>query len=168
MSKTTQPPRKRGAWYPWIFVGMFAVVIGVNAALAYFATSTFNGLQTEGAYEKGLAYNQALAGAAAQEKLGWAVRADVAATAPAEGRHGGAVTVQVHDRDGKPVDGLEVFAVFSRPTQAGLDSRVPLARSADGRFVGDVALPLPGQWDMLVVANRGTESYQLSQRVMLP
>lgn len=167
MSTTTRQ-RKPGFWYPWMFVGMFTVVIAVNGALAYFATSTFTGLHTEGAYEKGLAYNDALAGAAAQEKLGWVVRADLVAAAPAEGRHGGVLSVDVHGPDGIALDGIDVFAVFTRPTVAGHDTRVPLTRAANDTFVSNVELPFSGQWDMQVVANRGGESFQLNQRVMLP
>lgn len=159
--------RRPGWWYPWIFVGMFAVVVGVNAALAYFATSTFNGLDTQGAYEKGLSYNKALSGAAAQEKLGWVVDAEVR---PAQGGsgHGGTVAVAVSDQTGAGLDGLDVFAVFTRPAQAGHDTRVALAGSGGGRYAGDVKLPFPGQWEVQVVANRGNDSYQLNQRVNLP
>lgn len=158
--------RRRGSWYPWIFVGMFAVVVGVNGALAYFATSTFNGLETERAYDKGLAYNEALAGAAAQEALGWIVRADFAPSAA--GGHGGALTVHIADRAGAPLEGVEAFAVFSRPTQAGHDMRLPLGKAADGSHVALVELPFAGQWEVQVVANRGDASYQLSQRILLP
>ena len=35
--------RRPGWWYPYIFVGAFGVVLLVNAALAYFATSSFTG-----------------------------------------------------------------------------------------------------------------------------
>ncbi len=162
MSKSTRRP---GHWYPWIFVGMFAVVVAVNSLLAYFATSTFNGLATEGAYEKGLAYNQALAGAAAQEKLGWSVEAELA---PAGGEHGGTVNVAVTDRDGAPLDGLDVTAVFRRPTQAGHDQTVRFTAAGAGRYVGTVVLPFPGQWEMLLVANRGDDSYQSDRRIMVP
>ncbi len=161
MSSKTRP---LGWWYPWIFVGMFLVVGGVNATLAYFASSTFNGLQTEQAYEKGLNYNQALAGAAAQERLGWVLRAELQ---PADGA-GAGVAVEVTDKAGRPVEGLEVLAVFTRPTQAGHDRNVTLSEAGSGRYVGKVQLPLPGQWRMQVVANRGSDSYQSNQRVMLP
>ncbi|MGE5500712.1 MAG: FixH family protein, partial [Ignavibacteriales bacterium] len=41
--------RRPGWWYPYIFVAAFVVVVGVNAAMAYFASSTFTGLETDNA-----------------------------------------------------------------------------------------------------------------------
>lgn len=156
--------RKAGWWYPWIFVGMFGVVVAVNVTLAYFATSTFNGLQTEGAYEKGLAFNQALAAVEAQEKLGWTVEPTVD---PAAIAGGGAVTVTITDKSGKPVDGLDVLVKLIRPTVAGHDSVLTLGGLGGGRYAADVRLPFPGVWDVQVLAARGDDQYRTAQRVVL-
>lgn len=161
---TSDIMRKPGWWYPWIFVGMFGVVVSVNGALAYFATSTFTGLQTEGAYEKGLAYNQTLASAEAQEKLGWTLAPHLDAAAIAGG---GPLTVTVSGRDGKPVEKLEVVAKLVRPTVSGHDQVVELHEVDAGRYVSEVKLPFPGIWDMKVVATRGADRYQINQRVVL-
>lgn len=157
--------RKPGWWYPWIFVGMFLVVVGVNGALAYFATSTFNGLQTEGAYEKGLSFNQALAAVDVQEKLGWTVEPRVDPKAVAGG---GPVTVTVTDRDGKGVNGLDVVVKFMRPTVAGHDAKVLLEPKGDGRYATTVTLEFPGVWDLELVAHRNDQPvYQMSRRMVL-
>lgn len=156
--------RKRGWWYPWLFVGMFAVVIAVNLTLAWFASSTFAGLQTEGAYVKGLAYNQTLAQAQAQERLGWTVAAE--ATAAGAGA-AAVVAVDVRDSAGRPVEGLEVQAHLSRPATSGQDRSLGLTRRAPGAYRGEVLLPLAGQWELQVVARRGEEVYQLGKRVVI-
>jgi nitrogen fixation protein FixH len=144
--------RERGWWYPYIFVGCFVVVVGVNAALAYFATSTFTGLETEGAYQKGLAYNQNIAAAKAQEAQGWGV--DTQVTPGPIGTNGVTVAVAVsyRDRDGKPVEGLDVKADIVRPTAKGMDQHIVLAPLGNGVYGGSYPLPTKGVWDMDVAA----------------
>ncbi|MGE5476452.1 MAG: FixH family protein [Bacteroidales bacterium] len=159
--------RERGWWYPYIFVGCFVVVIGVNGALAYFAASTFTGLETEGAYQKGLAYNENLALAKAQEALGWSV--DTKVTPGAIGTDGTSVeiTVSYRDRAGKPVEGLTVSADVIRPTAKGLDRQIKLPPHGNGVYGGTYTLPARGVWDMDVAANGGGSSYQHSQRFVI-
>lgn len=159
--------RERGWWYPYIFVGCFVVVVGVNAALAYFATSTFTGLETEGAYQKGLAYNQNLALAKAQEEQGWA--ADTKVTPGLIGVDGVQVEIAVsyRDRDGKPLEGLEVRADLIRPTAKGYDHRETLKPLGNGVYGGTYKLPVKGVWDMDVTASGVGVGHQHSQRFVI-
>ena len=53
------------------FVLFFGIVFGVNACMIYGALSTFDGIETEGAYQKGRAYNHLLERMEAQRALGW-------------------------------------------------------------------------------------------------
>lgn len=161
----TMNTRKRGWWYPWIFVGMFGVVVAVNGALAYFATTTFTGLQTKGAYEKGLAYNKALAEVRAEEELGWKVDPQIDPTAITA--TGGAITVTVQDKNGKPLDDLHVAVEMVRPTAAGYDSLLELVAQGGGRYQTMVKLPLPGLWDIKVLASRGQDQVEAMRRVVL-
>lgn len=158
--------RKSGWWYPYIFVGAFALVIGVNMTLAWFATSTFTGLETEGAYDKGLAYNQNLALARAQAELGWAVDTTVDPVAGASPR--AAVTVTYRDRDGRAVDGLEVRVRVTRPTATGFDHDVTLPAKGDGIYGTTLDLPLVGVWDMDIAALGTNASYQHAKRFVIP
>ena len=156
--------RASGWWYPWIFVGMFAVVIAANGALIWFARSSFSGLSTEGAYDKGIGYNRALEGAAAQARLGW--RADIAFVPEQSGK--GAIEARLVDRDDGPLDGLEAEVLIHRPTQTGLDQRLALVPQGAGRFRAEVALPEPGQWIVRVHAYRGADVFQQETRVIVP
>jgi nitrogen fixation protein FixH len=168
MEPMSGPQRPRGWWYPYIFVGAFAVVLAVNAALYYFASSTFTGLFTDKAYEKGLAYNDALAAEEAQRRLGWTVEAEVTPGPAEAGRRPADLAVRFADRDGRPVGGLTVSALLRRPTQAGHDLRVELRSLGPGRYGAPVVLPLPGQWDLQVVATGGPADYRLNRRITLP
>lgn len=159
--------RERGWWYPYIFVGCFVVVVGVNAALAYFATSTFTGLETDGAYQKGLAYNQNIAAAKAQDVQGWKV--DTQVTPGAIGTDGVTVAVAVsyRDHDGKPVEGLEVTADIIRPTAKGKDQHVVLAPLGNGTYGGSYPLPMKGVWDMDVAATGVGVGHQHAHRFVI-
>ncbi len=166
-AKQASPRRPRGWWYPYIYVGVFGVVLAVNLVFMYSAVHSFTGLETEHAYEQGLAYNHALAMAKAQEKLGWSVEAEVDSRGGhVEGLDPEAdVTVSFHDKDGKPITGLSVKADFVRPTSAGHDKSMELAERGDGRYTALASLPLPGQWEMHVTAHRADLDYQFDKRI---
>ncbi len=156
--------RKPGWWYPWIFVAMFGVTVVANGALIWSARSSFSGLSAEGAYDKGIAYNRALEGAAAQEKLGW--RAEVAFLPGASGT--GVIEARLTDRDGRPIAGLEAEVLLRRPTQAGLDQRRALVAQGSGLFRAEVTVPKPGQWIVRVHAFRDQDVFQQETRVVVP
>ncbi|MBF0326089.1 MAG: FixH family protein [Alphaproteobacteria bacterium] len=158
--------RQRGWWYPYIFVGAFLVVIGVNATLAYFATSTFTGLAETDAYEKGRLYNRALEAAKAQADMGWTVDTKLKPVAGVQ--PGVDIDIAYKDRDGKPVEGLAVTASVIRPTLGGFDHQITLAPLGGGRYGGHYDLPLNGVWDLEMAALGEGASYQHSQRIVVP
>lgn len=161
--------RRPGWWYPYIYVGVFGVVLAVNLVFMSSAISTFTGLETEHAYEKGLAYNQILAQAARQKLLGWQVDVQVV---PRDGNtdkvHDADVIVSFKDKDGKGVTGLSAKMDFIRPTKDGFDRQIELMEQGEGRYVALAKLPLAGQWDTRLLAKKGETDYQLSQRILVP
>src|SRR3954453_20727573 len=58
-------------------VAFFGVVAGVNGIMIKLALSTFGGVETEGAYQAGLAFARETAAVAEQDALHWQVRAKV-------------------------------------------------------------------------------------------
>lgn len=162
--------RQKGWWYPYIFVGAFLVVVGVNGALAYFATSTFNGLETEQAYEKGIKYNDEIAAAEAQEALGWESSLEAVAVdagKPGDGIYPTALRFTVVGPDGTPIEGLDVSAVVRRPTVAGYDHEVTLPPAGAGVYAQRLDLPMPGQWEVRVIATRADGTYRLRERIFV-
>lgn len=159
--------RKRpdGWWYPWIYVGGMLLVIVVNGLLIFYAVHTFTGLTTDHTYRKGLAYNDAIAGAKAQEEMGWHVALRFT---PDGTGHGGAVEVSFRDHDGRAVPGLRVEARYVRPTHQGYDGRVALDDRGDGRYGGHLPLPLPGQWNLRLHALGQGVAYQYNRKIQAP
>jgi len=161
MPMMSKPGRDR--WIPWTIFGGFAVVVAVNATLIFFATATFSGIETERHYERGLAYNETIAAAERQAARGWRLEPRFESRGAGAGR----LTVSFADRDGAPLVGAAVHAYFVRPTQAGFDVDIPLAERGGGRYAADVALPLPGQWELRVVAERADAVQQARQRIFV-
>lgn len=161
--------RARGWWYPWIFVGAMAVVVVVNGILAWLAVDTWSGIETEDHYRKGLAYDDNLAAAKAQDRLGWSV--DLALM-PKAGGIGDAraleLAVTFTGADGRPVDGLDVAVEFFRPTHEGFDVTARLGGRGGGTYAAPVTLPLAGQWQARVLARRGDDTFQNVRRIVVP
>lgn len=159
--------RQRGWWYPWIFVGLMLLVVAVNATLATLAVKTFPGLQSEDAYNEGLRYNDTLAAQRDQTKRGWKMDLRAKSNAAADGRRQAEVTVTFVDRDGYPLDRLDIDAELIRPTAAGFDQRLDFEHRAAGQYVASVTLPLAGQWDAKINARRDEETYQTTRRLLV-
>ena len=163
MARAILPQAGRDRWIPWTFVAFFAVVLAANAAMIWIAFATWTGLETESAYQKGLAYNRALQEAEAQQALGWRVELDVAA---ADGRLA-RLEVALADRHGDLIEDARVSAAFVRPTHAGHDVQLTVPHIHGGVYGADAALPLPGLWEVRVTARSGTDTYRLRRRVYL-
>lgn len=157
MSATSPAPR--GRWIPWVFVGGFGVVIAVNAVLITAAISTFTGTTTVGAYNRGLEYGEVLAEADRQRALGWR---------GAVSRADGAVLVSLRLPDGTP---LPADAIVTGRLQRPLDrTALPLAFQPAGpggwRAVAEVSAP--GAWEAVLTVTRGTDRFELRERLTFP
>lgn len=167
LDQTMKKERPDGWWYPWIFVGAMLFVVFINGIMVFIALDSWTGLETEGHYQKGLAYNQNLEAASAQEALGWQVKLDVTVA----GSSGSARVVDVDTEftgpDGMPLEGLDVSALLLRPTHEGHDREIKLNDQGNGRYSARVELPLAGQWSARIHAFHGDKVFQMERRVRL-
>ncbi len=168
MAAAKERGRQRGWWYPWIFVGGMLVVVAVNIALVVLAVGTFSGLETTDHYRKGLAYEQALTAAAAQAERGWQLEVEFQPQPAGQGASGGELAVLFKGPDGLPLERLEVEAHLVRPTRAGFDQTLVLEDKGGGRYRQSVSLPLPGQWDLRILARKDEARFQATHRLMIP
>jgi nitrogen fixation protein FixH len=155
--------RRPLTWGPWVFFAMFAVVLAANGVMVVFAYSSWTGLETQGAYEKGLAYNETLAAAREQAALGWQVGITLAPGGAGQLR----LEATFRDRNGRPLRLTAVTARLIRPTHSGHDLVLPLAELESGRYGAETIFPLPGQWDVRVRAEHAGGSYQATRRVVV-
>jgi nitrogen fixation protein FixH len=146
--------RKVLAW----LIGFFLVVASVNAVFIYAGIKSWPGLVSERPYEDGLAYNRTLAVARANAALGW--RAQL-------GYRDGQASLVLADRDGRAIDGMQVEAVFTRPVGKAAEIAVTLAALGGGRYAAPAALPLAGQWEMVVTVDGARDRFIAADRVIV-
>ncbi|MDX5367392.1 MAG: FixH family protein [Alphaproteobacteria bacterium] len=148
------------------FVLFFGIVFGVNGYMIYGALSTFDGIETEGAYQKGRAYNHLLERMDEQRALGWQT-ALAATPLPGEG-HRTRLAIDFRDSEGRPVQDLSVHGTFWRPVAAGADTDAMLREVAPGTYEADFELAHPGNWLVRIAAEgRNGETFVQEQRVVL-
>lgn len=148
-----------------MFVLFFGVVFAVNGYMLRAAVGTFSGVQTETPYKMGLAYNTRIAAARKQDELGWTVDARVIRAAD------GAATVALSaaDRAGTPLSGLSGRVTLERPADKRMDRATALAATGTGRYGAELDGVAPGQWNVVVVLERGGEVvFESTSRVILP
>ncbi len=153
----------RLSWGPWIFFALFGIVLLANGIMVWMAFGTWTGLETRGHYDKGRAYNQVLEAARAQDELGW--RVEVALT-PAGGETV-SLEARFRDRDGRAVKPGAVTARLVRPTHEGYDLTLPLDERGAGRYGADFVPPLPGQWDVRILADHSGGTFQSVRRLVI-
>lgn len=145
------------------FLAFFGLIFAANAMFVYFALSSWTGLETRQHYNEGLAYNRILAADDRQKTLGWQARIEVEQMAG----HRARVLVTLFDRGGNALDNVDVSSSFIRPTHEGHDFSGALAPLGNGRYAAEFDVPLAGQWDVRVAANRGDNRYYKQDRVDL-
>jgi nitrogen fixation protein FixH len=148
----------RGRWIPWAFVGGMLTVVAVNAVLVFFAMSSWSGVATSRAFERGIAYNRVLAAAAAEDALGW--QAEIA-------YRSGSLVVALRDADGRPIDRAVVAVEAERPLERHGAVSATLQAAGEGRYVAKVDDLRAGQWDIrLSVAHDGAAAH-LTRRIVV-
>lgn len=133
-------------------LGLFGVVIAVNALFVYLALTSFTGVTSAKPYQEGLAYNEVLAARAAQRDLGWQATLTVAENGSSE-----TITLALTDEAGRPLAGLDLSGLLRRPTHAGIDQALVWQEAAPGAYRAEVILPERGNWDLVVRAGNGSD-----------
>ncbi|MCC3862272.1 FixH family protein [Pseudemcibacter aquimaris] len=144
------------------FVGFFLVVFTANGIMTYFALNTWTGLETEDSYVKGLNYNDELENARTQNASGWTM--DIVTKPESQT---GRFEVKI-DYPESAIAPSEVKATFIRAVVEGHDQEVTLAPMGNGLYGAPVDLPLPGQWNVLVVVNsQNTLIYKMKDWILV-
>ncbi len=127
MARALPMTTERSRWIPWAFLAFFAVVLLANGTMIWLAFATWTGLETEGAYQKGLAYNRTLEQAEAQAALGW--RVDLALEQQGRAL---ALRLMLVDRHGSLIEEADVTRGLRPPDprgpRPGRDDPAPLRR----------------------------------------
>jgi nitrogen fixation protein FixH len=159
----SEQPSRIDRWIPWMFVAFLAVVLVANGTLVAIALSTWTGLSTTNAYQKGLAYNQTLEAARAQAALGW--QAELVFTQLEEQR--GRLDLFLKNAAGVPIERAEVRASLVRPTQQGHDFDLLLESRGGGKYTHTIEVPIAGIWDTRVNVEKEQQVFYLQRRILV-
>lgn len=118
--------------------GCFAVIIGVNATLAWQAIATFPGLEVGNSY---VASQRFETDRRAQQALGWQL---------ADSYAPGALRLAFTGADGAPARVAAVRVLIGRSTEARADQTLAMMAEGDA-FVAPVTLA-PGKWMLRIEA----------------
>ncbi|ALC12863.1 FixH family protein [Sphingopyxis sp. 113P3] len=145
MSGTPERKPFTGRHAAIILVAFFGVVIGVNMVMASFALSTFGGTVVDNSYVASQHYNEWLARAEAQDRLGWEE-----SVAVDESRH---VRLTILE-EGAPLQGLRVIATLRHPLGQAPARAMDFAPDVDGTLRSVEPLPA-GRWQIDLSVRRG-------------
>jgi nitrogen fixation protein FixH len=140
----------------------FGTVLAANGALTFAALRTLPGGELANSYDDSQTYNTRIAGAHLQEERGWRAQATTRAEA------GGArVSLEITDRSGAPVAGLQVLARFEHPADRRADKEAALASRGNG-YEGIVPSLHAGAWTLIIEARQdGKAAYLSRNRIIL-
>ncbi len=157
----------KGIHVLFAMIGFFALVFFANFTMIYIAVTTFSGVETEDAYRKGRDYNRILEAARTQAELGWTMSIDSAVSGQLD-QENVTLTVAMADRDGRPLEGLEVNLLLRRPGDDNYDQRAIARSTSPGSYQTDMPLLGYGRWLIEAVAiDRSGNSFTMRKEVFL-
>jgi nitrogen fixation protein FixH len=142
----------------WI-LAFFGVVIAVNVTMGTLAIRTLPGIDIDNPYGSGLAYNEEISAARAQDARGWHVAAHVERAANGQG----SIALEARDAGGVALTGMVFTVRLARPTDRRADLAVPLVEREKGQYRGVVEDVAAGQWELIIEGDRGSQRLFMSR-----
>lgn len=151
--------QQRGRFVPWIIVGFFVCFVLLLSSFVWIAFSHKPSEVTANAYQKGLAYNNALEAAQKQKALGWV------ASLAFDGKS--RLTLTLSDKDKNPIKGAQARAWFVHSQSAAMDQSADMQEVQPGQY--EVIMPAPrrGAWEARATVLHGGNEFQISKPVVV-
>lgn len=168
-------------WAPTLIIAFFVVLVLFDSVLVVIATrglpesvarvllpqtssqrdisSAFPGVVAKDYQKKEALYNAYLKQAQQQQTRGWIVHKGW--LGPVQAGRPARFQVTVNDRAGSTVQGVEVRGSFLRPADTRLDQSFVLTETKPGVYQGELVLPVPGAWDLVLEIRNGEELHEV-------
>ncbi|MDA0902148.1 MAG: FixH family protein [Proteobacteria bacterium] len=164
MTKETENKNSKYRFIPYLLIGFFSIIFAVDMVFIYLAKTTWTGIATEDAYQKGLKYNQTLEYVKKQKELGWSSDIEYKASGEATG----VLRVIIADKDNKVISDAAIIAKITRPVQEGFDFETPLKfNPTNSAYEALIDFPLKGQWDVEIQARKSDNIHQNTKRLIV-
>lgn len=182
ISSQHESSKQRGwHWGPFALAGFFLIVVSVDSVLITLASkgldsgftslwlpkpesggkvsSFFPGTVSHDFQQKGEQYNEYRKQVEEQRALGWQISKGWLSKPVVDKT--AAFQVRILDRHGQPVRDANVLAQFLRPSDRRQDHILKLAATTPGDYLGQISLPLPGRWDVVLKIEQAENRYEL-------
>lgn len=144
-------------------IAFFGTVIAVNIYFAVVALGTFPGEDVTHPYIQGLEYNRTIAERRAQLAMGWH------ATAGLQGaRNATMLVIDLHQRDGTPLNGARVEGALRWPADSHRDRALRFQQDGPGRYVARLGALNEGDWDLRARATQGARALDFEADLAWP
>lgn len=149
-----------------VFIGFclfFSLVFLANGIMTFFALNSWQGVETENAYVKGLDYNQQIMKAQEQNSSGW----EISFTQLPSSQRGEEISLNVvYPEASNPP--AKVTASFTRPAQNGFDFEHNLLAKDVGNYAAFIQFPLKGNWKVKAAVTLASgDEYYLEERIIV-
>lgn len=145
----------------------FGMIFLVNGVLAYFALSTFDGIENPQANRNGKNFREIQQNAQAQVALGWDTQFDTRVEKIGDTL---ALTIiaTLHDSSQTPLDGLTTTIALWHPTTQKMDVTRPMTPLGNGQYRASLPLGQLGNWNLRIIAgDLTTQKYSHQERIFL-
>lgn len=150
-------------WIPLLFILFFLILFVVSGNFVRLALTTFPGLVSTNAYERGLAYDEVIAAEQAQAEQGWQIAFDL----PGLSGEGQTARLNLVDRDGNPIAGANVIMMAERMTRYAQQVRITLSDQGNGQYEAPITFPIAGRWFVSVLADASGERHFETREIFL-
>lgn len=148
--------------YPGMVIGLLTMSVGFVVTTVVAAHSDGGPQVVENYYQKSVNYEEIKALREAAESTGWSVEVENLA----EAGGGQPLLVDVVDKKGRPVTGLEGTLELRRPELAAAvgASKLTPVDGEPGRYEAGVAPGRRGLWDIEIKVDKGSATYLFETR----
>lgn len=152
--------RSNWRYFPWALAGGMSVVVAVNIVMATTALRTFPGQAPGGeGFDLSNRYNAVMDRVQREAAVGWTIGADA-------DRRGHPVLI-LTGANHAPLAHAHIAAMADRPLGAPRTTPVVFTETTPGRYVGDVSLPEPGQWEIRFTASADGHDLTATRRIVV-
>ena len=153
---------------PWrspivrVWAGLLLLFFIANGVFIYLALSSNPGLVIDNYYDRGQDYEKHMLKRRAEDP-GWNMRIELVGS-PVQDKVS-AIRFHLSDKAGQLLIPETVTLYAYRPSDSKADFELPMLELQTGTYEADVAFPMPGIWDLLIVVAKDEAEFSEALRV---